>query len=72
MTTNDTTGDKLVASIRRTKTAAAPATDPAAPVPPAPRRQATRATNKAETSPPAPRPSEARDTYRSAGRVWPD
>jgi hypothetical protein len=69
MTTSDTTGDKVVESIRRTKTAAAPATEPAAA---APRRRVTRAATKADTSPQAPQPSEACDNYRSAGRVWPD
>jgi hypothetical protein len=68
MTISDTTGDKVAAS----ETAAAPATSPAAPVPPAPRRRATRAASKADTPPAQALPSESRDTYRSVGRVWPD
>lgn len=88
MTTNDTTGDKLVESIRRTKIAAAPVADPAvpatrpaasvsstaAPAAPPQRRRATpvRSAKPAATSAAPLAPPAARDRYRSAGRVWPD
>jgi len=65
MTTSDTTGEKPVAPTRRTKThtaAAKPAQSP----------EATRESGQVETAPPAPEQADTRDTYRSAGRVWPD
>lgn len=72
MTTNDKTGEKLVASIRRTKKAAAPASDPADAAKPGLGQNATGVTGQAETVPPAPEKTDELDTYRSAGRVWPD
>jgi hypothetical protein len=65
MTTTDTSGEKPAAPTRRTKTqtaAAKPAQSP----------EATSETSQVETVPPAPEPADLRDTYRSAGRVWPD
>lgn len=74
MTTSDKTGEKLVESVRRTKTAAA-AVEPAAP----PKRTSSRAGKNAavaaEEAPvqePAPAGSGRRDHYASVGRVWPD
>jgi septal ring-binding cell division protein DamX len=88
MTTSDTTGDKLVESIRRTRITAAPVADPAVPAPspsasvsrtavpatPPQRRQATTVASAkpAATSAVTLAPPAAWDRYRSAGRVWPD
>jgi hypothetical protein len=72
MTTSDKTGEKLVASIRRTKRGAAPASDSAAAAKPALGQEATGVTAQAETVPPTPEATTGRDTYRSVGRVWPD
>lgn len=71
MTSNDDTGDKLVATVRRTKTTAASETGaslkPRARGPAAP---------KPGPDPAAPVPAAARprvhDPYRSLQRVWPD
>lgn len=75
MTTSDKTGEKLVESVRRTKSAAAAAVEPAPP----PKRTSSRAGKNAavaaEEAPvqePAPAGSGRRDHYSSVGRVWPD
>jgi hypothetical protein len=77
MTTEDKTGDKLVASIRKTKAGAAtaekaPVSQPAADKPaPAPRRRAApKAKAKAASSGLAKRTDA--DSYQSPGRIWPD
>jgi hypothetical protein len=72
MTTSDKTGEKLVASIRRSRKAAAGTTgDTAADKTPAQRQAAAR------TSPPVKSktvsgPAEGTDRYQSCGRIWPD
>jgi hypothetical protein len=58
-------GEKDVAPTRRAKTGAAAGK-------PAQSREATSETGQVETALPAPDQAAARDTYRSAGRVWPD
>lgn len=78
MTTSDKTGEMLVESVRRTKTAAA-AVEPAPP----PKRTSSRAGKNAAIAPeaapdpvpvaePAPAGSGRRDHYSSVRRVWPD
>jgi hypothetical protein len=72
MTTTDKTGEKLVASIRRTRKGAAGSTgDTSTAKPPAPRHAAAR------SSPPAKsgtvrRTADGTDRYQSSVRVWPD
>jgi hypothetical protein len=75
MTTKDKTGDRLVASIRRTRAGAGkPAGKPAQR--PVPARKPRAAAKKGATRPAqggaAEKPDAARDNYRSGGRVWPD
>ena len=65
MTISDKTGEKPVASIRRSKTAAATAQ-------PAPRQEARSESSQAAMAAPVPDQVAARDTYHSPGRVWPD
>ena len=67
MTTQDKTGDKLVASIRKTKAGAGASsgTTKAAPA----RR---RTTPKANKESPASADAAVASGYQSAGRVWPD
>jgi hypothetical protein len=72
MTTEDKTGDKLVASIRKTK-AGATGNDPgdtAKPSTPTTRKKtaAKRATAKTEST----RSERGGGQYQSEGRVWPD
>lgn len=75
MTTEDKTGDKLVASIRKTKAGAAtaekaPVSQPAADKPaPAPRR---RAAPKAKAASSGSAKRTDADSYQSPGRIWPD
>jgi hypothetical protein len=72
MTTEDKTGDKLVASIRKTKAGAAgnDQADPAKPSTPATRKKtaARRAPTKTESA----RSESGGGQYQSEGRVWPD
>ncbi len=73
MTTKDKTGDKLVASIRRTKAGATKTGGEPKAEPAAPRRKTAAATKPA----PARRPAATgkkppRDPYQYHGRVWPD
>jgi hypothetical protein len=86
MTTTDKTGEKLVASIRRTKTGTAAAGDPAAAKKPASNQESpAKATpSQAAAAVPAQQPkaapaakktakkNEPHDPYRSKTRVWPD
>lgn len=86
MTTRDKTGDKLVASIRKTKAGVSqPASTPAESKPPAAQPDATATAGKSPRRAPAkPKPTTATrskvaaagkapgDAYQSAGRVWPD
>lgn len=67
MTTQDKTGDKLVASIRKTKAGAAGTTPPAT-------RKKTAATRRTAAKPQATEKSATAGTagYQSPGRVWPD
>jgi hypothetical protein len=76
MTTEDKTGDKLVASIRKTKAGAATTEKPAVSQPaaekPAPRRRAApKAKAKAAASGGSAKRSDA-GSYESPGRIWPD
>lgn len=70
MTTKETTGEKLISSIRRTKAGGATAASEQAPAKPAPRRRPTKA--KPKPAAPKTQPEIGRDPYQSAGRVWPD
>lgn len=72
MTTKDNTGDKLIASIRRTKTAGA-APDPGSARAPgtSPRRPRV-AKKKPVAAKSSAASTVARDRYQSEGRVWPD
>lgn len=61
MSTKDKTGDRLVASIRRTKAGTEKAADePVAATPPPAKKSATK------------RAGAASDRYQVGGRVWPD
>jgi hypothetical protein len=64
MTTTDSNGDKPVAPVRRTKTAAAQG-EPTAP-------QADSAAPRHKARVPATPKAEPVDPYRSCERVWPD
>jgi len=68
MTIKDKTGDRLVASIRRTKAGAEKAAEDAA-VPAAPPAKTATAPAKKSTAQSA---VVAGDNYQSGGRVWPD
>ena len=72
MTTTDKTGEKLVASIRRTKAAATAKGDPDAAEKSAPGNGAVAENPSAEATAAAPRKNVSRDTYQWAARVWPD
>lgn len=86
MTTSDKTGEKLVASMRRTKTSATTKGDPTSAKEPAPSHEAVdeNAAAEAATAVPAQKPNavaagkraakknEPHDRYRSKTRVWPD
>lgn len=72
MTTNDKTGDRLVASIRRTKAGAGKPAEP-----PAETASAAKATPAKTAKAPAKKAAAgsagARSgNYQSGGRVWPD
>lgn len=80
MTTEDKTGDKLVASIRKTKAGAAgaaaaeekaTATEPAAEKP-APRRRAAPKARVKATNPSGAAKQAVSGSYQSPGRIWPD
>ena len=72
MTTSDKTGEKLVASIRRTKASAAAAGDPAVAKKPTTSQEAGGKTSTTDATTVAPETNMSRDRYQSAGRVWPD
>ena len=82
MTTKDKTGDRLVASIRRTRAGAEGAGETATSASPAPKKAAAkkaapRKAAPANTAKPArkraePKPDTGRDSYHSGRRVWPD
>ncbi|MCP5298207.1 MAG: hypothetical protein H6953_16770 [Chromatiaceae bacterium] len=72
MTTKDQTGDKLVASIRRTKAGAAKAGDTAPPAKPAARRPPTKTAQAPKRATAATRRTATADPYQSGGRIWPD
>jgi hypothetical protein len=72
MTTEDKTGDKLVASIRKTKAGATGATEtdaPAAPAAPTRKKSVAKKTAADESSVEKP---VADGQYLRARRVWPD
>ena len=71
MTTKDDTGDKLAASIRRTKAGGAAKKGDEAGA--APRRKSpSRGAKTADKLPAVTRRAASRDTYESRGRIWPD
>ena len=82
MTSRDKTGDKLVASIRKTKAGSTQTATTSSTTPAKPRRAAStakaqpKATPKAKSASPVKRrPSAAKKSagsYQSTGRVWPD
>jgi hypothetical protein len=65
MTTNDKTGDKLAATVRKTKAAATPRRTSAAKS-----TSAAKPGSKTDTQPQGA--TDAVDSYRSCARVWPD
>lgn len=72
MSSRDKTGDRLVASIRKTKAGAATAGE-APKTAPRRRRATSRAPSEAKKTTPKPSVNaNANDSYRSVGRVWPD
>jgi hypothetical protein len=81
MTTKDKTGDRLVASIRRTKAVTEKPTEAAAPAEQASPRSVTprKASAPAKEGPAMPakrraakQTGGAQGNYQSGGRVWPD
>jgi len=72
MITNDKTGEKRVASIRRSNTGVAEAGVAESGAKPAPRRRTASASPPAETALVVPQTPSPRDRYQSARRVWPD
>lgn len=72
MTTEDKTGDKLVASIRKTKAGATASAQPdnAKPANPAPRKKA--AAKRAVKSDTSTKSAPEGGQYQSVRRVWPD
>jgi hypothetical protein len=73
MTTKDKTGDKLVASIRRTKSGAGTGTTAAKTTAAAPaKKRASKRRVSAKTAPAKQATAKSGDSYQSAGRVWPD
>lgn len=73
MSTKDNTGDKLVASIRRTKagTAGTTAADTSAAKKPARKPPASKASAKPKPATKS-KPAVNSDAYQAARRVWPD
>jgi hypothetical protein len=75
MTTKDKTGDRLVASIRRTRAGAEKPAGAASRRSPA-TRKARAPANKSATGPAkkttAKQPDGVQANYQSGGRVWPD
>jgi hypothetical protein len=81
MTTKDKTGDRLVASIRRTKAVAEKPTEAAAPAAEASQRSVTPRKAGAPAKEGAAKPARkraakqtggAQGNYQSGSRVWPD
>jgi hypothetical protein len=72
MTTTDKTGEKLVASIRRTRNAASKATGGAKAAKTPARRQAAARSSAPAKSATVKRTANGADRYQSSGRVWPD
>jgi hypothetical protein len=81
MTTKDKTGDRLVASIRRTRAGSEKPTEVAAPVEKASRRSVTprkatpaakKGAAKSVQQPATKQPARVQGNYQSGGRVWPD
>ncbi|MGR8919634.1 MAG: hypothetical protein ACU85V_08445 [Gammaproteobacteria bacterium] len=81
MITKDKTGDRLVASIRRTRAGSEKPTEVAAPVEEPSRRSATPRKATAAAKKGAAKSAKQRapkqaggvqDNYQSGGRVWPD
>jgi len=74
MTTKSKTGDRLVASVRRTKaTAQDTDSDQATTTKPSTPRKAPAASDKSPRRTQASKKtSTAQDSYQSVGRVWPD
>ncbi len=73
MTTKDTTADKLVSSIRKTKAGATAATTTTTAPKTAAKKTAAKKTAAKKT--PSKAPSQKKvlmDTFQSSGRVWPD
>jgi hypothetical protein len=75
MTTKDKTGDRLVASIRRTRAGAEKPAEEAS-QPPATTRKSRAPAKKAAARPvkklAVEQPNAAQANYQSGGRVWPD
>ena len=72
MTTTDKTGEKLVASIRRTRGGAAESNGGTKTAKTPTRRQAVAKNSSPATSTTVKRMAERADHYQSSRRVWPD
>lgn len=73
MTTKSKTGDKLVASVRRTKAAAQETnSDQATTTKPSTPRKTAAGDKSPQRTEASQKPSKAEDSYQSKGRVWPD
>lgn len=72
MTTKDRTGDRLVASIRRTRAGAEKSTDESVAAKDSPKPAPARRTRSSAGKGAARKADAARDSYQSGGRVWPD
>mgnify|MGYP001819472674 CR=1 FL=1 len=70
MTESDKTGEKLAASIRKTKAGTATRTTTARKT--APKRAASAGPARSSQNKPAQEPAASADSYRHGQRVWPD
>ena len=72
MTTTDKTGEKLVASIRRTRSGASKSNDGTKTAKTPPRRQPAARRSSPEKSTTVKLTANGADLYQSSRRVWPD
>jgi len=72
MTTTDKTGEKLVASIRRTRSGASKPNDGTKTAKTPPRRQPAARSSSPAKSTTVKQTADSADRYQSSRRVWPD
>lgn len=72
MTTTDKTGEKLVASIRRSRSGASKSNDGTKTAKTPPRRQPAARSSSPAKSTTVKRTADGADRYQSSRRVWPD